>query len=479
MKFDVHNAGDILASLANSAVTVQSCHLTGSQSNLQITGTAGMKDPQPLNLRASGNINLEALQAFSADIYSSGAVTLNAGVTGSAAQPTILGRLQLQGASFHMLDLPNGITNATGSVSFNGTEATIDNLTGETGGGRVTLAGDISYGGAEPQFRIQATASRVHLHAPDTVTTELDARLNLVGTESRSLLTGDVTVLNVAMHSHSDVGSIFASAAAPPSSDAPSTGLLGGMRFDVRIRTTPETLFRTGLTQDLQADADLHLRGTPDHPGMLGRVVLDTGDVVFFGAKYTVDEGVIAFYNPNKIAPVLNVDLETTVQGVNVTVSVSGPIDKMKLAYHSDPPLEFQQIVSLLASGKTPTPDPVIASHQPPAQQQSLEQTGANTLFSQAVANPVSGRLQRLFGVSKLSIDPQIVGTTSNNPQATLTLQQQVTKDITFTYIQDVTQSNPSAVRIEWAINPQFSAIAQRDVYGEFALDFLYKKRFH
>jgi translocation and assembly module TamB len=78
-----------------------------------------------------------------------------------------------------------------------------------------------------------------------------------------------------------------------------------------------------------------------------------------------------------------------------------------------------------------------------------------------------------------LSIDPQIVGTTSNSPQATLTLQQQVTHNITFTYIQDVSQSTPSAIRIEWTISPQYSVVAQRDVYGEFAIDFFYKKRFH
>jgi len=66
----------------------------------------------------------------------------------------------------------------------------------------------------------------------------------------------------------------------------------------------------------------------------------------------------ISFYNPNKINPVLNVNLETTVQGVDVSVSVSGSMDKLKLTYHSDPPLEFQQIVSLLASGKQPTTDP-------------------------------------------------------------------------------------------------------------------------
>jgi len=156
---------------------------------------------------------------------------------------------------------------------------------------------------------------------------------------------------------------------------------------------------------------------------------------------------------------------------------VTGHVDKMKMAYRSDPPMQFSDLVSLLASGKLSTTDPVLAARQQPAPQQSFQQMGASTLLGEAVANPVSGRLQRLFGVSKLKIDPQIVGT-SSTPQATMTLQQQITRDLTFTYIQDVTQTNPQILRIEWAVNPQFSAVAQRDVNGIFDLDFFYKKRF-
>src|SRR5207302_9012301 len=135
---------------------------------------------------------------------------------------------------------------------------------------------------------------------------------------------------------------------------------------------------------------------------------------------------------------------------------------KMKLSYNSDPPLQFSDIVSLLASGKPPTSDPVLAARQAPPPQQNVGQAGASMLLGQAVASPVSGRLQRLFGVSKLKIDPQVTGA-SNTPQATLTLQQQISRDVTFTYIQDVTQSNPTIVRVEWAINPHWSAIAGRD----------------
>jgi translocation and assembly module TamB len=475
--FELHNAGPIAVALDRNVVTVQSAHIVGPFTDVAVTGTASLGTPNSMNLRANGNIKLELLEAFNPDIFSSGNVVLNAAVTGTTDKPVVNGRLQLQNASFNMLTAPNGLSNGNGTILFNGTEAVIQNITGETGGGKITLAGFVSYGGPEMQFRVQATANRVHVDYPESVTTEASAQLAFAGTTSRSLLSGNVTIEEVALHSHSDIGSILTQAATPPAVQQASTGLLAGIRFDVKIRTAPDVQFRTSLTQNLQADANLTLRGTVDHPGMIGRLAVTRGDVVFFGSKYTIDQGTVTFFDPRKINPILNIDLNTTVQGIDISLSVTGPMDKMKLSYRSDPPMQFSDLVSLLASGRVPTTDPVLAARQPVAPQQTFEQAGASTLLGQAVANPVSGRLQRLFGVSKLKIDPQITGT-SNTPQATMTLQQQITRDLTFTYIQDVSQTNPQIIRIEWAINSRWSAIAQRDLNGMFDLDFFYKRRF-
>jgi translocation and assembly module TamB len=254
--------------------------------------------------------------------------------------------------------------------------------------------------------------------------------------------------------------------------------MLGNMRLDVRINTSPSVQFQTSLSQNLQADAHLQLRGTAAQPGMLGRVAVTQGDIVFFGSKYTINQGTVNFYDPSRILPVLNVDLETNAQGIDVTLSLSGPADNLKLSYHSDPPLAFSDIVSLLASGKPPSSDPVLAATQPPAPQQNWEQMGASAVIGQAIANPVSGRLQRLFGVTKLKIDPQVIGGGTNTLAATLSLQQQITREVTFTYMQDVSSSNPQVIRIEWAIDPTWSAVALRQENGEFGIDLFYKKRF-
>ena len=56
------------------------------------------------------------------------------------------------------------------------------------------------------------------------------------------------------------------------------------------------------------------------HPGVLGRVLVTEGKLVFFGSTYTVNSGTIAFYNPVRIEPILDLSLETKTQGVDVVL---------------------------------------------------------------------------------------------------------------------------------------------------------------
>ena len=102
---------------------------------------------------------------------------------------------------------------------------------------------------------------------------------------------------------------------------------------------------RAAITQNLQASADLRLRGTAANPGLLGRISASQGQVPFFGNDYRIDQGSISFFNPGAIEPILNVDPETRVSGVAVIVTVSGPIRQLQMSYRSDPPLPFSDIL--------------------------------------------------------------------------------------------------------------------------------------
>jgi len=475
-RFTLQNDGPIALTLEKSVVTVTNAHFTGPSSNVRVTGTAQLDPKASLDLRVEGNVNLGIAQSFTTDIETDGAMTINASIHGSPDQPQINGRLEVQRGSVHFTDTTTGLSDANGTIVFSGNQATLQNFAGLVGGGAISLSGVIGYAGGDLSYRIDTTAKAVRVRYPEGASTTADAELSLRGTSQRSTVSGTVIVRRTGFNPRTDFSSILGKASEPVRTPSARVGPLSGMRFDVRIETAPDISFESSVAQDIQVEGNLRLQGTPYNPVLLGRLNITQGEINFFGTKYTINQGSITFANPVKLEPVFNVDLETRVQGIDVILTVSGPITKLNITPRSDPPLEFSQVVALLAAGSAPTSDPTLAARQTNSNQ-SFTQLGASTLIGQVVANPVSSRLQRFFGVSRLKIDPQLTGV-ENNPQARLTLEQQVSKNLTFTYITNLNTSNQQIVRVEWALSRQFSVIAVRDENGLFGIDFLYKKSF-
>ena len=471
----LRNQGPIRLTMQSSLLRVESARLVAQESDLTVTGTVAFKDKRPLDLRLKGNVDLAVLEDFNDDVVSSGKLILDAAVRGPLTQPQINGRVQLENANLNLATLPNGLSNLNGAILFSGDRATIQNLTAESGGGKATLTGFVSYSRGQADLRIDLAARGVRVRYPEGVSTVANADLTWTGTSQRSLVSGTVTILRTGFNPRTDIASILATSAQPVRTPPAHAGLLGGMNLDIQIESSPNLRVQSALAQQLQADASLRLRGTIINPALLGRINITQGQLTFFGNKYTINQGAVSFFNPVKIEPIVNVDLQTRARGIDVTLTIAGPMNKLNVTYRSDPPLQFSDIVALLATGRAPLSDPSLAARETGAAQ-SWQQMGASALVGQAIANPVSGRLERFFGISKIKIDPTLTGLT--NPQARLTIEQQVTPDITFTYITNVAQANPQVIRVEWSINRQWSAVALRDENGLFGMDLYYKKRF-
>jgi translocation and assembly module TamB len=472
----ISNQGPIAATLDRGLVRIQSARLAGGETTLEASGTAALSG-ETVDLTLNTNADLGILPKFDSDITSAGKITLTATVRGSVGAPLINGQVALNNAMFNYATIPNGISNANGVIALNGNSATVRNLTGESGGGKINVSGFVGYGGSGIRFGLRANANGVRVRPQQGVSIIAAADIRLTGTEQNSTVSGTVTVNQVSYNPQSDIGSILSRAGPPVESTATPSPLLANMKLDVAIKSSTGVTVQASLAQGLQADVDLQLRGTGSQPGLLGRITMNNGQLVFFGSTYTLDNGTVTFFNPIRIEPTLDIALETQTQGVHVTLRVTGPVDDMKLSYTSDPPLQFQEIVSLLAAGTTPTSDPTLLANQPQTPQQSFQQMGESAIVGKALADPVSNRLQRVFGVSQLKIDPSFQGG-SQLPTARLTLQQRISSNLTFTYTSALDDPNGQIIRIDWALSPQFSAIANRDQNGIFSISFFYKRHF-
>ena len=160
--------------------------------------------------------------------------------------------------------------------------------------------------------------------------------------------------------------------------------------------------------------------GTAADPVIVGRTEFTAGDIFLMNKRYQIERGIIEFSNPHRTEPVLNVLLTTTINQYNLSLTFLGPLDKMQTSYVSDPPLPTADIINLIARGQT--------TQQAAA---SPSNFGASSLLAQGAASQVSGGVQKLAGLSSLSIDPTLGGNNSN-PGARIAMQKRVTNNFLF-----------------------------------------------
>jgi translocation and assembly module TamB len=133
--------------------------------------------------------------------------------------------------------------------------------------------------------------------------------------------------------------------------------------------------------------------------------------------------------------------------------------------------LPTADIIALLAMGRTPEEAALNPQPQP-----NLTESAYNAILGQAAEAIVSSRVQRLFGVSRIKIDPQVGGPESN-PNARVTVEQQVSDKVTLTYITNLTQSAQEVIQVEVHVNKLVSVVAVRDEFGVFGLELKLRQR--
>lgn len=469
----VRNAEPIVVSFKNREAAIESFRLTAQDTQFEASGRAGLTADSPLDLKVNGNLNLRLLETFDSDLHSAGTSSVNAAITGTVRNPSVQGAVSLSNASLYRTDLAYGFDHANGLIRFDDNRATIQRVTAQSGGGQVSIAGVATFGGGGVTFRLSAGASNVRVRNSG-VSVTFDADLKYTGTFESSLLAGNVTVTKAAFNPSTDVGGLFAAYSSASAIASPQNGFLHHVQLELAIQSSPSLQLSTSVSQNVQAQVDLRVRGTPDKPVVLGRCAVNQGQIQFFGNKYSINRGEVNFVNPLKLEPVLDLDLQTQSSGVTVDITISGTLDKLNINYRSDPPLEPNDIIALLAVGKTPA-----AAYGPTGSQTSQNAAlniGANSILGSAMS-PVSSNLQRFFGVTHLKIDPTVQGIV-DVPQARLTLEQQISKQVTVTYVTNLSRTSEQIFRVEYAFSREYSVVAIRDENGLFGIDILYKKGF-
>ncbi|HLJ87313.1 MAG TPA: translocation/assembly module TamB domain-containing protein [Candidatus Angelobacter sp.] len=467
------NNGPIHFSFAKEALQVDQFHIGGDGTDLSLHGGVQLVGAHNLDLQSNGHLNLKLLEGYYPGVVPTGMTSFTVHAAGPAEHPRIDGNMEVVDGGLAFTDFPNGLSQINGSLAFAEDRIQIRKLTARTGGGLLDLGGFITYRNGV-YFDVTATGKDIRLRYPAGLSSSASANLRYTGSAQSSVLSGDVIITRFAINPHFDFAQYLASSknSILPSAQNP---FLDNLRLDVRVATTPELRVETSLAK-VSGDADLRLRGTVGKPAVLGRVNIAEGDISLNGTRYRLERGDIAFTNPQMIQPVVNAEISARVRDYDIVIGFHGPIDKLSTTYRSDPPLPTGDIIALLAFGRTRTQD--VYNSQPGQNlSDSLTDNATDAVLGQALSTVVGSRVQRLFGVSSVKIDPQIGGQV-NNPNPRVTIEQQIKNNLTVTYVSNLSQSSAEQViQVEYNVTKGISIVAVRDQNGILSFDVRLKKR--
>ncbi len=376
----------------------------GSASHLTITGDTPLDPAGSYNLNVEGKLDLGSATPFleARGLHAAGALSVNATVAGTLAEPQISGDMTLAHGSFR--DYVRGIdlTNIGAQVSGSQGSLEIKSFTASAASGSVRLSGSVGVLQAGIPVELKLTATRAQLISSTILTANLDADIHVSGhalehLEVAGTIHANRAVIGIPDSLPPDVAVLDVRRRGKVTQAAGKSAVID---LDIAIRAPREVLVQgRGLDAEFGGDEGLHVGGISSSPVVTGSLSLLRGTFSLGSSKLTFDNSSRVSFDgaglKKNIDPTLDLTASSTVQNVTANLRITGYADSPKIELTSSSGQSQDEIMALLLFG------------QPAAQLTALqiaEVGGAlATLSGGGGANPLT-RLQRGLGLDRLSV---------------------------------------------------------------------------
>ncbi|HUF18503.1 MAG TPA: translocation/assembly module TamB domain-containing protein, partial [Thermoanaerobaculia bacterium] len=458
--------------LRDGSFVIDSFSLQRNGSVFDIAGSVGLTGDRIVRLSIDGSVDAALLQLFVPDAQAEGLVNVAANVTGTLSSPRVNGTAELMNAQLRLAGFPQLIGDITGALVFRDQRIEIDSLRATVGGGTIVAGGFVDLEGAQvSRFRVNLQGTEVALRYFEGVSLAGDFSLLLSGDVNEALLQGEVvvdravytrdfeaaeTILNLLLERSR--GLVPAVAASWQDKVA--------LRIDLIAR---DTLAIRNNIADVTGDADLDVTGTLANPVILGLVEIHEGGTIEFqDVEYTVVRGTINFQNPFRIDPFFDITAEGRVQEYDLTVNLSGTMDRIVPSISSDPPVSGLTLLSLLGPstiGQGPTQGVTAGS---------LQGAGTSLLF-QSVGGLIGSRIFPF--ADSFRVDAGMLEG-SSSPEPTVTFEKQIDSDLRVIVTYNTVDSKKNRQVIEWQVRPEWILQFTRDREEEYILEARFRRRY-
>ena len=303
---------------------------------LVVSGGVNLAEATPrLDLGVDGTLDLRVLGAFAAGVGAGGTARVNLAIGGAIASPDVTGEIVLADGELRV-DAPRLLaSDVAGTVRIAADRTAVIAVTGTINGGAAKIDGRVDLTRPDdPRGTVTLDARNVAVEYPEGFQTESNAQLTLALASPGPTLSGRIDVLGGTYREPLVVtGQLLEGLQQSGiATAADASGLLSTLRLDLAVATREAIRIDNNYGR-LAIAGSLRVTGTPDRPGLVGRLEAEPdGELFLAGNTYRVERLVVDFANPNAMAPDLSFLAQTRVGNVPMDVGLecaaAGPCER-------------------------------------------------------------------------------------------------------------------------------------------------------
>jgi hypothetical protein len=478
------NREPVVLALRSGRLEVRSFYLreAGADNELVVSGSVDLtRHPMPLDLRFQSTIAASWINLVVPNLEVTGTVNALASVRGTLADPVLTGEGELRGARFIVPGLGSAVDDVEGVFLLYSDRLVLDGLRARFGGGTVRATGQVALPGSGRgvTYRLDLSAQGVSLRYPACCISRGDAQVSLTSTAQGRQIQGAVNLDRVLYFENFELDAlqlILRGLRRERLQVAETGGVLSSTQINLVIHG-PDVLRVNNNVADLRGSVELSVVGNLARPVVFGSVQLEPGGtLVYADNRFQLERGSLTFANPNRIDPLLDLVLKTQVQSFDITLDLSGPLDRLNAKFASSAQLGDMDILSLLAGGQRVEGE-VLPPTAPPSETSASQNVATGFLAGQA-ATALTSRVGKLFGLDRFRIDPLSGETGQSVGGVAFTVGKRLSKRLYVTYSSDPSSSVPQVWQVEYLAGRQVKLLLTNSGRGDYALDVQWERRF-
>jgi outer membrane protein insertion porin family len=446
----------LVIALEGAQVRVSPTRLTGQGLDLSLGGELGLRENAQMNFALNGLVTLSNLPPVGPDVRLDGTVTINnARISGTFAQPNLSGEILLNRIGVLSPDAPAAIEEGVGRIVLSNDKATLESFRARISDGSLEITGASTLANLRfTEWKYDVKVANVDILYQEVRAT-ISGAFALAGTPEGQLLSGRADVTDAEYTAQIDLDGIVTGRNPAPllsGFSGPGFGTRGPnippINLNVHVEARDSLIIRDDEINAV-GSASITLSGPLSDPAPTGRVSAEGGSVRFRGQRYEITTATLDLFGGGS-APVLNLQAEGNTSGYRVYIAFAGPIDQIDLSLRSEPQLTREEILSLIATGRTE--GTALGGGD-------LFYTGAGAAGS-LITSELTKPLQRelgVLGINRFSIDP--VFRPNTNPAARATIAGQLARGLFYNFATDLASEGDRTISLEYSFSNTFSGL--------------------